>query len=267
MDILYILLIFIIASLIIRFITDILIPTIRESNSKKQFFSNFKQRIVDRKTLKELIFFIFDYHFHLNSFMPYIVGFVSFFIGYYIEGSSTDINSIFILTLTIILVFATLSLLTFTYALVLNNRNDNVFKQEVLDDKYYTNYLDKKDPDLKERLIKFYVKNKKENSFIHEMMIKKSGEIFLMATLLASVGFLLIYAYLVLAKLPLESYNSPTITMGSVFLIIKNPQINSFLIGLYFTTASFFIIASIVNFIKALFISTRLLRRINRGFT
>jgi hypothetical protein len=267
MDILYIFIIFIIASLIVRFCLNILIPTLRESNSKKEFTSKFKQKISDKKTLKELINFIFDYHFHLDSFMPYIVGAVSFFIGYYIEGSSIDINSIFILTLTIILVFATLSLLTFTYSLVLNNRDDIVFKQEILNDDAYKKHLDKQDPGLRDRWIKFYIKNKEKDSFNHEMVMKKSGETFLMATLLASIGFLLIYAYLVLSKLPLESYNNPTLTMGSVFLILKNPQINSFLIGLYFTTASYFIIASIVNFIKALFKSTRLLRRINRGLT
>ena len=88
-----------------------------------------------------------------------------------------------------------------------------------------------------------------------------------MATLLSSVGFLLIYGYLVFSHLPLNSYHSPFFTFGSIMPLITNTIIQTLLLSLYFTLASFFIITGIINFVKGLIIATKLLRSINRGFT
>ncbi len=260
MDILDFIILMVLMFIGINFIIEMFVPSIKESKSISQFPNNLKNKIADRNKRRKVLSFIFDYNFHLRSFMPYIIGFVSFMISYFLKDLK-NINDIFILTLTVILVYATLSLLTLTYSLILSNRNKDVIKYEVLNDEVLTKILDaKKEEEEKERLTKVYIEDKYNKSFKLEAMMKKSGEIFLMATLLSAISFLLIYGAVLFTTLPLNSYNSTIITFDSVKPYLTNSFFDSFLISIYYTAAAFFLISSIINFIKGLIVSTKILR-------
>ena len=177
MDILYWLFYLILISIIINFAGWILIPAIWESKSSlNKFPSNFKNRLINKKNLKQFLS-VFDYRTHLSNFLPYIVGFASFFIGYYLKGLN-NLTSIFILTLTIILVFATLSLLTFTYSLVLNNRDRKVMKEEFMYDHNNRKALEltTESEEVQNQWIENKIEEKYLKSFNEEMIMKKVGK-------------------------------------------------------------------------------------------
>lgn len=141
-----------------------------------------------------------------------IILFASFGIARYTGFISkiTDFGTLFSVTLTFILVYATFSLLAFTYVLVLNNENSN------------------------------------DN--LKSINVKKSGELFLLSTCLALIGFALIYSFLFYTKL----FNNITILTGFVQYIFI---LTYFLIDLviliysiiYFFVGFYLILKSIRN--------------------
>lgn len=188
-----------------------------------------------------------------------------------------NIEDILIVTLTLILVYATLSLLSFTHTLVMKNeRSEEVVVHEIKENedlKYRIKKSIKENSDklrrnlektnenpkkIKEMVIerenslekKFYeqfIERSYKDKIDYEIKIRKSGEAFFRATILSALGFFIIFLSILFSKIPLDS--------SSVILsFIKNISSNEIIIVFYFNFAFILIIYGVLNFLKGLFI-------------
>ena len=251
--------------------------TIKECEKKTDFPYQLFLRFKNKDIFYEIKLFYID-HKVVYRFLVLFIAFVlsSLFINII---KDIDLTTLFDLTLTVVLVSATLSLLTFTYALVLKNEErDTIIQEEIKRDIAYKNLIFKKikekrkelnsttknsndhEMDIKNKLklykIELYKKYSTNQKIIDQRIklkinlqirMRNSGESFLMSTILASIGFLMIYASKILSKIPFEPQSSYLIVFKT---IVNNP----IFISLYYYIILFILVWAFLNFIKGLLI-------------
>lgn len=262
------------------------LPAESEAESPKDLLGKIKNRIKTGKFKRSAKVELFDYS-HYGYFIAVcLTGLCLQFYVEYINSKFIEINGIqdlFLISLTFILVYATLSLLSFTYTLVLGNvkrkeiietdfEND-IKLQHTIEMKINTelkNYKQKLrnesaiENEIKEKVKKEGITLKKSyhdgttNNMIkinrkHQLKYKKAGQAFFMATLFSGLGFLFIYSYYIFSSIDL-----PT---GSIYIPIRTFIISYGFIPLFNFVSLLLLSISVVNFLRGLIVAFKALTK------
>jgi len=284
-NILWLILIIYISTLIFRIFV---LPAEYESESTEELLKIVKKRIKNRKFITTAKIELLDYGRYSGILALILTSLCLKFYMDYINskfGVSNGVQDVLFIILTFILVYATLSLLSLTYTLVLRNEENkelieieyiddislqhkiemeiyeklNRFKKELREEPNINNEeeIEKRVKDKKEELIKSYhigttkkmLKIKREQ----QLKYRKAGQSFFMSTLLLGGGFLFIYAFFV--------FSSITISTNTIFYAIKNLIISSKITPLFQFMTLLILSYSTLNFLRGLIIAFKALIR------
>ncbi|MCC7551633.1 MAG: hypothetical protein KO316_09155 [Methanobacterium sp.] len=263
-------------------------PAEYESESTEELLKIVKKRIKNRKFITTAKIELLDYGRYSGILALILTSLCLKFYMDYINskfGVSNGVQDVLFIILTFILVYATLSLLSLTYTLVLRNEENkelieieyiddislqhkiemeiyeklNRFKKELREEPNINNEeeIEKRVKDKKEELIKSYhigttkkmLKIKREQ----QLKYRKAGQSFFMSTLLLGGGFLFIYAFFV--------FSSITISTNTIFYAIKNLIISSKITPLFQFMTLLILSYSTLNFLRGLIIAFKALIR------
>jgi hypothetical protein len=256
-----------------------ILPAGYESESKSDDLSEIvKDRIKNRKFITNARVEIS--HLPINTFIALFLTWlcIDFYIRYINSEfkTHTGMQDVFLISLTFILVYATLSLLFYTYALVLKNEEDeNLIRTEIeldyrfqykiekkineslqkcrekmsKDDKIKNEEISGRLEDERPKIEKFYldgtISNMIKGRLEDQIRCKKTGQAFLRATLFSGVSFLFIVSYFVFNGLNLSQIPAYCIPIRK-FILANN--------GIFFFQffTLYIIIYSIIYFLKGL---------------
>lgn len=193
-------------------------------------------------------------------------------------NSETPLQNIFIISLSFILVYATLSILSFTHSMVLvNEERIELLKLDIESDRDISNKIneevEKSVQDLKNELKKLEGENNKNSikeikknikeiekeirliwivgisknvynrKLKQQLNLRKAGEMFFMATILSSISFFFIYGYIIFSK---TSFPSDSIFTNLGQILVNN-------INLFHLFVLFILMIGFLSFLRGLY--------------
>lgn len=257
-----------------------ILPAEYESESRKELIDIIKKRINNRKFLINAKIELLNYG-RYSGILALIL--TTLCLKFYIDylnskfGIENGVQDVLFIILTFILVYATLSLLSFTYTLVLRNEESkeliemdfqsdiilqhkieieiyakiNELKKELRKTENIEKEIEKKVEKKKEELKESYrigtTKNMLNNNIKQQIKYRKAGQAFFMSTLLAGLGFLLIYSYYI--------FSSIDISQTTIYFQIKNYIVLHSLIPLFQFITLLILSYSTLNFLRGLIIA------------
>lgn len=263
-----------------------ILPAESDAETTKELLVKVKNRIKNGKYKISVKIELFDYSRYGYFIAICITSLCLQFYNEYINSKFIETNGIqdiFLISLTFILVYATLSLLSFTYTLVLGNverkeiietdfENNIHFQhnieikinEELKNYKKELNELNIENEELKEKIKEKNIKLKKAyhdgtiNNMTkinrnHQVKYKEAGQAFFMATLFSGLGFLYIYSYFI--------FSSIDIPIGSIYIPIKNFIISNNIISSFNFFSLLILSISAVNFLRGLILALRALTK------
>lgn len=262
-------------------------PAENEAESKNEIPKKIKNRIYNRKFITNVKIELFNYRRYSGLIALSLTGLCLNFYIDYINSKFSEVNGIqdiFLITLTFILVYATLSLLSFTYTLVLKNeerkelietdfKNDitlqhiieikineelKKLKHELKKKSYVEEVIEEKIEKKKVELEKSYHDGTTNNMLKinrkHQIQYRKAGQAFFMATLFSGLGFLFIYSYFIFSSIDLP----PSSTF---YIYIRNFVLSNGLISLFNFFSLLILSYSTINFLRGLILAVKALTK------
>lgn len=262
------------------------LPAQYESNSRNELPNLIKNRIKERKFIRSTKVELLSYERYSTLIAITLTALCIVYYTGYINSKfnqANGIQDIFLITLTFILVYATLSLLSFTYTMVLRNEErkeiiELAFKKdtslqhkiemEILNElskyKKEARIAHEEEEKIKEKVEKRKLELEKSyhvgttNNMLrinqeNQLKYRNAGQAFFMATLFSGLGFLFIYTYFI--------FSSVEIVQGTIFYSIRHVITTYGLIPLFHFFTLFILSFSAVNFLRGLVIAFRALIR------
>lgn len=286
-NILWLIVLILVLALIYRIF---ILPAEYESESRKELPEKIRNRIYSRKFIFNAKIELLDYRRYSGVIALTLTALCLTFYTNYINSkfSENGIQDIFIITLTFILVYATLSLLSFTYTLVLRNeenkelietdfQNDitiqhsieikinealKKFKQDLknelsdenkkLNEDEIEDRIQKKKSELKKSYHEGTTKNMLRINREHQIQYRKAGQAFFMATLFSGLGFLFIYSYYIFSAIDIPA-------SSTFYFSIKNFINSHGIVSLFYFFSLLILSYSAINFLRGLILAVRAL--------